>query len=582
MMRKSNKLSVNNLGFIFTSFFIFTLLPVLVSFFNIGDSELSPLEFTIIGLIICCLLTFFYFSNNYLFGIAEPIKTFFVAFALCIFALTVFFPSEPGMLDGLKKDYNHIDLSLDLLKYMMILAGTWGFVIHEKTKKIAKSVLIGCGIVGLVFVIYACAYGQLYGHETKKALWTTFEDDQRDLYAYEELASDKNIIIILWDGMEGKIAEEAISGNYERNTIFDGFIFYPNAIASAPLTWRSLPMIYSGKYQFHQSPSFEVIRKTMYSDSFFIDAKNNGYKIACKGLKPTITIGGFNNFKEFNSYNDRMSGNCLVKYIEFFQASQKRITPLIIQRFFSQFINLLRIRKIRGKDLRVKMVADTIDHKYKIADKDYYKKRLEKEISITKLRKSDFKKKLFYFHSIVTHEPYITESGAGYSHEHAKAVFKYILLDASKEFLNQLKKLGLYDSSLIFIISDHGAKAPEASMGIPVNENDWDLSFTGLSRYPIGTYNPLLMVKKPFQNGPMKTVKSPAMLTDIREIITKYVSGDDIETEKLFNLDGIENRDIQLIVVTDPKVGKDLDMHISIRFTGSMQNIHKQFKPDRY
>jgi len=275
-----------------------------------------------------------------------------------------------------------------------------------------------------------------------------------------------------------------------------------------------------------------------------------------------------------------MSDSYLIKYADFLNASQKRITPLVVQRLVSQFINSLR--KIREKDRRENIESETIDGKDKIADKNYYKKRLEKELSFTKLRKGDFNKKLFYYHSIVTHEPYITESGAGYSLEHAKAVFKYILLDATREFLNQLKKMGLYDSSLIFIISDHGAKAPEASMGIQSDENDWDLSFTGISRYPAGTYNPLLMVKKPFKSEPMHISKSPAMLTDIREIITKYVSDDDIETGKLFNLDGIEKRDIEIIITVDPKVGKALDTNIPIRFTGSIHDIDKQFNPNLF
>ena len=584
MIYKRSNLSVNDLGFVYTAFFFLIVLPVLVSFFNIDDSELSPLEFAIIGLIFCCLLNILYFGINYFFKIPEPIKIIFISIALFIFALTVFFPSEPGMLDGLKKKYSNLDLSLDLLKYMIILAGIWIFVIHKKTMKIAKTILMGCGAAGFAFVTYACVFGQFNDLESKKLLWTTFESDQKDINAYEELASGKNVIIILWDGMEGKISEEAISENIEKDSIFDGFIFYSNAIGSAPLTWRSLPIIYSGKFLFHQSPSFKFIRKIMYSDSFFLDAKKNGYKIACKGIKPTISIGGFNSFKTFNNYDDKMSDSYLVKYIEFIYASQKRITPLIVQRLVSRIINSLR--KIHKNDLRVpidsQIGSQTIDGKDEIADKNFYQNRLKKELSFTKLRKGNFKKKIFYYHSIIAHEPYITQSGVGYSREHAKAVFRYILLDVTKAFLNQLRKLSLYDSRLIFIISDHGAKAPEASMGIPSDEHDWDLSFTGISRYPAGTYNPLIMVKKPFQNSPMKIVKSPAMLTDIREIISKYVSDDDIETGNLFNLDGIEKRNIELNITVDPKVGKTLDTNISIRFAGSIQDIDKQFKPNRY
>ena len=453
----------------------------------------------------------------------------------------------------------------------MILSALLIFVFHKKLASLAKTSLIGSGLIGVVFILYACIYGGFYGLETKKLLWKVFESDQKDLSAFKELGTEQNVIIILWDGMEGKIVEEIFAENPNAKNKFDGFMFFPNAIGSAPLTWRALPTIYSGKFHVTRSANFKIIRKIMYTDSFFLDAKRNGFRVASRGLKPTISIGGFESFESFYKNNDRMSDSYLIKYLLFLNACQKRVTPLIFQRLFSPLINTFRM--MRERDAKTNKRNAIRNGGGKKNRKEYYVREIQKDMHLNELRKGAFSKKLLYYHSIIPHEPYIADFGAGYSKEHAKAVFSYILLDATPYVFSKLKELEIYDSSLIFVISDHGARMPETSEGIKVGKSTFELSYTGNSRFPAGAYNPLLMVKPPFAKETIKISNNPAMLIDIKKVILNYMQGGNIYSETLFNLDKINKREIKLIVTINPKTEKSLDTHAFLKFSGSLQDI---------
>jgi hypothetical protein len=215
--------------------------------------------------------------------------------------------------------------------------------------------------------------------------------------------------------------------------------------------------------------------------------------------------------------------------------------------------------------------------KVKKIKRNNYDGILSRTIPFQQFRMGNFPNKLYYYHSLITHEPYyIPEKGLkglSNSPEHAQRVFSFVLLKATVSIFDKLKQLGIYDNSLIFVVADHGGREPETSVGIMVGNSPLDLSYTGFSKYPAGAYNPLLMVKKPFAKGPLKTLKNPAMLSDIRSVISAYVKGSTLDFETLFNLSNIQKRDIKLMIRVNPKARRPLDPYIVKEFSGSLQDI---------
>ena len=58
-----------------------------------------------------------------------------------------------------------------------------------------------------------------------------------------------------------------------------------------------------------------------------------------------------------------------------------------------------------------------------------YERELREVIQVDQLRIGNFRNKLSYYHSLLTHEPYYTENGSGYSFKDAQSVYSLALLD---------------------------------------------------------------------------------------------------------------------------------------------------------
>ena len=77
------------------------------------------------------------------------------------------------------------------------------------------------------------------------------------------------------------------------------------------------------------------------------------------------------------------------------------------------------------------------------------------------------------------------------------------------EFLGKLRELGLYDSSLIVVSSDHGVALPPE--GFP---GDRDI-FGGPLSEMSGSSLALLVVKPPHSTGPLRISASPSAISDV-------------------------------------------------------------------
>ena len=85
----------------------------------------------------------------------------------------------------------------------------------------------------------------------------------KNISSFEEFAFKDNIIIILWDGIQGKITEQIFVDDNAVLTEYNGFTFYPNAIGTGPLTSSILPVLYSGKFKAYYAPNYKVIRNNL-------------------------------------------------------------------------------------------------------------------------------------------------------------------------------------------------------------------------------------------------------------------------------------------------------------------------------
>ena len=111
-------------------------------------------------------------------------------------------------------------------------------------------------------------------------------------------------------------------------------------------------------------------------------------------------------------------------------------------------------------------------------------------------------------------------------------------LDQVIEFIDKLKKLGIYDSSFIILNADHGR-------GINVKmKNDSKLSDEGIPDYLVGSALPLLAIKLPYSEDSLKISSAQTMLIDIPETINSALNlGEKFNGKPVFKIDENEIRE---------------------------------------
>jgi hypothetical protein len=119
-----------------------------------------------------------------------------------------------------------------------------------------------------------------------------------------------------------------------------------------------------------------------------------------------------------------------------------------------------------------------------------------------------------YVHVGVPHWPMTLDANCGYTG--AKGVTRELYTDQARcgirrvgEFLDRLRELGLYDSSLILISSDHGIALPPSGFA-----GDREI-FGGPLSHLSGSALALLVVKPPESNGPLRISGAPTAISDI-------------------------------------------------------------------
>lgn len=567
-MKKSSQYRYDSGGY-WSVLFLLLFLPCLVAYFNPDDCELTEWQLFTNGVFITLLFCATYYLTVKLTGLSLFFRRVLTGCALFLFTVIVFFPVKPGEQTGFQVlSVLDFGVLLDLIKYLGLAAIIFLAATHSRSQELTRIILNGCGAVAVAFLLFFIVQGAMYGKQTKQLLWKRFHEDQVDGKAFIEFGAEKNVIILLWDAVQGKVVEEILNQSPEYKHLLEGFEFFPNAVSSAPLTWRSLPMIYSGRFRENPSINNDIIRKTMYEDSFFSDAKDNGYRVSCKGVRPDLSIGGFSDYESYLKLNsDKSSVYVAKKYLAFLYVCSKRIFPLIVQN-----MTVPVVQKIRG--LLLSKGEEANDKRKSV---DYYSKKLANHIDSNKLMKGNYPNKLSYFHFRLAHEPYKTPLGTGYTKEHAKTPFSYCVFTATPEILDKLKELGIYDKSLILVISDHGARVPTTSKGLKINgSKEYDLSAKGFSRYPPGAYNPLVMVKQPFAQGPLKINNGNVLLTDIRDVINVYMNDGTVGEQNLPQIAGEGDRKVKLIVTVDPEIENIASTHVVVEFVGGLKNIPQE------
>jgi len=344
-----------------------------------------------------------------------------------------------------------------------------------------------------------------------------------------DFSTKQNVILIILDGFQTDIFEEIIQENPEYYSIFQGFIFFKNTSGAFPTTKMSVPAILTGKRYKNQMPMSRYIKILTHRKTIHRALIKAGFDVDL--VCGRIYRGSRNHFSNFY-YISRPYG---VSKTKFLFSNSTLVFDLVLFRHAPHFLKRLIYNNQSWFTHRL-INREKIPTFQYLGSRDFFNDFL-KNMSSTR-EKPVYK----LIHLMHPHPPIVVD-------ENCKFLGK--VLDTTREnlknqgrcgleqviqFLNRLQSMQLYDSSLIIIQADHGA-------GIPPRLENTDLPLTegktekGKLLPIIGSAATLMLIKKPFSQGPMTTSNTPAALTDIPSTLSHMLNlGESFPGKSIFKI----------------------------------------------
>jgi hypothetical protein len=332
-----------------------------------------------------------------------------------------------------------------------------------------------------------------------------------------QLSTEKNIILMSFDGLPGHVAKGILENDNDLKAAFSDFIFYENAVASAPATlgsqlgiihgnsnfaeWDSNPPIDWKSLYFNDTEKYDLY--TNYTFNLF-NQKGTRFSVAKFGTNAQLA-------ELINLYKSvvlRLSTRAGARVYQNFQerAVPKTIFDLSVNvETFDRILNMFTI----GND-RIPVV---------------------------------------YMHFSFTHFPVVTDENCMMrgtdekwtsGNQNLNGVKKSTECGMKKfaEFLEKIKEIGAYENSTIFLISDHG-KPPTYYDEPPNNFKVNSSEIWGFDRY-----QPLLMLKAANRSNDGISFNNDYVLLDDIAQTTCYLTENNSSCEDSPGMNLLDEMDI--------------------------------------
>jgi hypothetical protein len=438
-------------------------------------------------------------------SVFERVLSLLLVILILLWVQGTFFYLDYGPLDGGKIDWDrwatkgHVEASI----WSMLIVLT--IIFSPYIKKIINKI---CFVIILILIsAFAIEY---VGYSPLDSREVIFDESIKF-----DFSSDKNVILILLDEVQSDVFDEIISEHPEFTEKFSGFVYYPDTVAGFPYTEMSVPNILTGTY-FDNSVYFPVyIEKAYLGNSIPRILRERGYEV---DLIPTY-------FDNTISKNPTIASNIVKKgQITNFRQGLSDSLHLIDISIFRSVPHLLRNYVINDNKWFLSHLAST--DKYKLShlnwwsgDENFYGEYAKINDSV---RVPVFK----FFHLKGCHAPYDRNAIGEYVPDATtRETYKNFLVYNLKRlvsFLDELKRKGIYDRSIIYIFGDHGAgRYEELKINTELVETN---GYIKRSTIPIkikARAIPLFMTKGFSSTGELKISRKPVALSDIPQMVFK-------------------------------------------------------------
>ena len=448
------------------SFDIYDMLKVMVPFFG------------------CCFTVLFIFS-----AVTKKLSPgFYLGFqGLCMAAFIImyiqgtFFSSFLPLLDGSEiywEDYQRWRIVSFAIPICIICGLIWLYMKYGRTVflKILDKSSFAMVIVLLLTTVLSCFLGNSL--KDKKNLIVTSD---RIL----EMSEKNNMLVLLLDMVGNPEFEKYLENHPEYRSVFDDFTCFENVVGAYKYTGCSIPYIFSGEW-FEYQCEYDAYKEHAFEQSKVLGyLKAKGYSIGMYDVDIPLTDYSMQNYVNVHE----PSGNYFSDPAAFLKM-QLKLVGFKYFPFDLKKVCVLSPNSIAGDSRK----GLTLEEVY-LENNELLHYHL-KNHGITLTDDNSFR----YIHVQGAHPPYEINSQFEYIDNATYEDGLGSCFTLVSEILEAMKGTGIYDSSAIIIMADHGGNETRS--------------------------NPILYIKGRYENHDLKLSSVPIAWGDLQDIMIKLAEGE--------------------------------------------------------
>lgn len=336
-------------------------------------------------------------------------------------------------------------------------------------------------------------------------------------------SASKNIVHIVMDGFQSDIFASILEDTSQRDfkSELRGFTYFDQHLGAYPYTQLTVPAMLSGKLFQNDVPVNTFVEQTMQGQTVINAAYAAGYDVdiaAPVALRNVYALGDYS-----NAFGIAASGHVTAR--DFAIVDAAKLADLALFRVVPHFAKAL-VHRDELWVFQASTQSDAFLHMQYFSDLAFLDD-LATEMSTG--RSTPVYKMI---HVMLSHRPFVGNERCEFdgrkpgSREEVTTHAQCGLLRVLK-VLQRMKDLGIYDSSLIVLMADHGA-------WVPVEDFE---SSTQVTAITVAMATPTLAIKPPNASHAFEVSNAPSSMVDIPATIADIAALDgDFVGESVFNI----------------------------------------------
>jgi len=328
-----------------------------------------------------------------------------------------------------------------------------------------------------------------------------FEQKQFDKFTKNdqfEMSSEENFIILLLDAIDEKCFWQIWEQHPEYQQAMEDFTFYDNALTGYPYTDQALPLMLSGEWYENGEPFREYELRIYRESPFFERLKKEGYTLSMYDDEMQFEVGSM----EETFANLTSAKSSLYDPVLFLKRQMKMVgvkyAPWLLKPYCWFDPTKLRHQQMgaKGEELFV------------WKNKNFYEDVKSEEVSLVD------GKRFKLIHLMGAHVPFYYDQ---YVNEVEDADYFTCIessMTVTMAYLEKLKEAGVYDNSIILVLSDHGYNISGDAVRIPQRNED-----------STGRQHPILFIKGLQEKHDLQISGAPVSYEDLAGAYQRLLEG---------------------------------------------------------